>query len=87
MRQEHHVGYEIKALANLLRRKVLETTTGSPDGDDFTEMQAKILGFLCHNRDQEVCQKDIEDCLLYTSGPADVRSCGTRGRAPDISST
>ena len=70
MRQEHHVGYEIKALANLLRRKVLETTTGSPDGDDFTEMQAKILGFLCHNRDQEVCQKDIEEAFYIRRSTA-----------------
>lgn len=70
MRQEHHVGYEIKALANLLRRKVLETTTGTPDGDDFTEMQAKILGFLCHNRDQEVCQKDIEEAFYIRRSTA-----------------
>ena len=70
MRQEHHVGYENKALANLLRRKVLETTTGSPDGDDFTEMQAKILGFLCHNRDQEVCQKDIEEAFYIRRSTA-----------------
>ena len=58
MRQERHVGYEIKALSNLLRRKVLEMTC-TPEGDDFTEMQVKLLGFLCHNRDQEICQKDI----------------------------
>ena len=38
MRQERHVGYEIKALSNLLRRKVLEMTC-TPEGDDFTEMQ------------------------------------------------
>ena len=70
MHQECHVGYEIKALANLLRRKVLETTTGSSEGDDFTEMQAKILGFLCHNRDQEVCQKDIEEAFYIRRSTA-----------------
>ena len=37
MRQERQVGYEIKALSNLLRRKVLESA-GTPEGDDFTEM-------------------------------------------------
>lgn len=69
MRQEHHVGYEIKALANLLRRKVLETT-GEPQGDEFTEMQAKILGFLCHNQDQEVYQKDIEEAFYIRRSTA-----------------
>ena len=69
MRQERHVGYEIKALSNLLRRKVLEMT-GSTDGDDFTEMQVKILGFLCHNQDQEVCQKDIEEAFYIRRSTA-----------------
>lgn len=69
MRQERHVGYEIKALSNLLRRKVLEMT-GSTDGDDFTEMQVKVLGFLCHNRDQEICQKDIEEAFYIRRSTA-----------------
>ena len=69
MRQERHVGYEIKALSNLLRRKVLETTCAS-DGDDFTEMQVKLLGFLCHNRDQEICQKDIEEAFYIRRSTA-----------------
>ncbi|WP_297210541.1 MarR family winged helix-turn-helix transcriptional regulator [uncultured Flavonifractor sp.] len=62
MHHEHHVGYEIKALSNLLRRKVLESTE-TPDGDDFTEMSAKILGFLYQNRDQKVYQKDVEEAF------------------------
>lgn len=70
MRQVRHVGYEIKALSNLLRRKVLESTTGAPEGDEFTEMQAKILGFLCHNRDQEICQKDIEEAFYIRRSTA-----------------
>ncbi len=69
MHQEQHVGYEIKALSNLLRRKVLEST-GTPDGDEFTEMPAKILGFLCQNRDQEVYQKDIEEAFYIRRSTA-----------------
>ena len=69
MRQEHHVGYEIKALSNLLRRKVLESA-GAPDGDEFTEMPAKILGFLYQNRDQEVYQKDIEEAFYIRRSTA-----------------
>lgn len=69
MRQERHMGYEIKALSNLLRRKVLESA-GSADGDDFTEMQVKVLGFLAHNRDQEICQKDIEEAFYIRRSTA-----------------
>lgn len=69
MRRELHVGYEIKALSNLLRRKVLESA-GTHDGDEFTEMQVKLLGFLCHNRDQEICQKDIEEAFYIRRSTA-----------------
>lgn len=69
MRQERHVGYEIKALSNLLRRKVLESAC-TTEGDDFTEMQVKVLGFLAHNRDQEICQKDIEEAFYIRRSTA-----------------
>ena len=69
MRQERHTGYEIKALSNLLRRKVLESA-GAHDGDEFTEMQVKVLGFLAHNRDQEICQKDIEEAFYIRRSTA-----------------
>ena len=58
MRQERRVGYEIKALSNLLNRKIWECSN-QMDGE-FTEMQSKLLGFLYHNSDQEVFQKDSE---------------------------
>ncbi len=38
MRRERHIGYEIKALSNLMRRKMWEQA-GRPDCDEFTEMQ------------------------------------------------
>ena len=69
MRQELHVGYEIKALSNLLHRKVLELAA-QPNCDEFTEMQAKILGFLCRNRGQEICQKDIEEVFYIRRSTA-----------------
>lgn len=59
MRRERHVGYEIKALSNLMRRKIWELH-GGPD-DEFTEMQGMLLGFLCRNRDQEIFQKTLEE--------------------------
>ena len=45
MRQERHAGYEVKALSNLIRRKVWELS-GQPECDAFTEMQGMLLGFL-----------------------------------------
>ena len=69
MRQERHMGYEIKALSNLLRRKVLELSSAR-DGDDFTEMQVKVLGFLAQNQDQEICQKDIEEAFYIRRSTA-----------------
>lgn len=69
MRQERHVGYEIKALSNLLRRKVLELTA-QPEYDEFTEMQGKLLEFLCRNKEQEICQKDIEEAFYIRRSTA-----------------
>ena len=60
MRRERHIGYEIKALSNLMRRKMWEQA-GRPDCDEFTEMQGMVLGFLCRNRDQEIFQKTLEE--------------------------
>lgn len=59
MRRERHVGYEIKALSNLMRRKIWKLH-GGPD-DEFIEMQGMLLGFLCRNRDQEIFQKTLEE--------------------------
>ena len=60
MRRERHIGYEIKALSNLMRRKMWEQA-GRPDCDEFTERQGMLLGFLCRNRDQEIFQKTLEE--------------------------
>ena len=60
MRRERHIGYEIKALSNLMRRNIWEQS-GLPEGDEFTEMQGMLLGFLCRNRDQEIFQKTLEE--------------------------
>ena len=60
MRRERHIGYEIKALSNLMRRNIWEQS-GLPEHDEFTEMQGMLLGFLCRNRDQEIFQKTLEE--------------------------
>ena len=72
MRQERHAGYEVKALSNLIRRKVWELS-GQPECDAFTEMQGMLLGFLCHNRDQEIFQKDLEEAFYIRRSTASRR--------------
>ncbi len=59
MEQACYVGYEIKALSNLLRRKMWDVGD-HPRHELLTEMDGMIVGFLCHNKDQEIFQKDVE---------------------------
>lgn len=60
MRQEYRAGYKVKTLSDLTRRRVWELS-GQPECDVLTEMQGTLLGFLYHNRDREVFQKDLEE--------------------------
>ena len=60
MRRERHIGYEIKALSNLMRRNIWGQS-GLPEGDEFTEMYGILISFLCRNRDQEIFQKTLEE--------------------------
>ena len=69
MRQERHAGYEVKALSNLIRRKVWELS-GQPECDAFTVMQGMLLGFLCHNRDKEIFQNDLEEAFYIRRSTA-----------------
>ena len=69
MQRERRVGYEIKALCNLIRRKVWELS-GQPECDPFTEMQGMLLGFLCRNKGQEIFQKDLEQVFYIRRSTA-----------------
>ena len=60
MQQERHVGYEVKALSNLMRRKMWEHVN-PPKQEKLTEVESMFLSFLCHNKDQEIFQKDLEN--------------------------
>ena len=60
MRRERHIGYEIKALSNLMRRNIWGQS-GLPEEDEFTEMYGILISFLCRNRDQEIFQKTLEE--------------------------
>ena len=59
MPENYPIGFQIRAVSNLIKRKLYET---HPDGQPLlTDLQGRILGFLYHNQDREIFQKDIEE--------------------------
>ena len=55
--EERNIGFEIKILSNLMRRK-MENDIGSEE--NITRNHTYILGFLHHERNSDIFQKDIE---------------------------
>ena len=68
MQHARYVGWEIKALSNLLRRR-LWGTEDHPHGV-LTEIEGILIGYLCHSLDREVYQKDLEQALFIRSSTA-----------------
>lgn len=58
----HRIGYEIRAVSNLLKRKVFEMNVA--DGETLTEMQMHIIGYLFEHQGEELFQRDLEDELI-----------------------
>ena len=76
MQHERYVGYEIKALSNLLRRRLW----GPADHPQsmLTEIEGVLIGYLCHSQGREIYQKDLERALCIRS------STGGRGPRPAL---
>ena len=54
-------GHEIKMLSNLLKRQISSTFSEEEESiKHVTGVQARILGYLYHHREQEIFQRDIE---------------------------
>ena len=68
MQHERYVGYEIKALSNLLRRRLW----GPADHPQsmLTEIEGVLIGYLCHSQGREIYQKDLERALCIRSSTA-----------------
>ena len=59
MPENYPIGFQIRAVSNLIKRKLYEIR---PDGQPLlTDLQGRILGFLYHNQDREIFQRDIEE--------------------------
>ena len=69
MQHARYVGFEIKALSNLLRRRLWGTAECHPQGV-LTEIEGVLIGYLCHNLDREIYQKDLEQALCIRSSTA-----------------
>ena len=68
MPENYPIGFQIRAVSNLIKRKLYET---HPDGQPLlTDLQGRILGFLYHNQDREIYQKDLEAAFCIRSSTA-----------------
>ena len=68
MQHERYVGFEIKALSNLLRRRLMSAAE-HPQGM-LTEIEGVLIGYLCHNKEQKIYQKDLAQYFCNRSSTA-----------------
>ena len=60
MEEKRYIGYEIKSISHLIRRK-LDVTFSAPEYDGMTGVQHAIMGYIMrHAKQGEVFQRDIE---------------------------
>ncbi len=59
MPENYPIGFQIRAVSNLIKRKLYETRPN--EQPPLTDLQGRILGFLYHRQDREIFQKDIEE--------------------------
>ncbi len=60
MEEKRYIGYEIKSISHLIRRK-LDIAFSAPEYDGMTGVQHAIMGYIMHHAKQgEVFQRDIE---------------------------
>ena len=68
MQHERYVGFEIKALSNLMRRRMW----GSADHPHgmVSEIEGVLIGHLCHSQGKDIYQKDLEQAFCIRSSTA-----------------
>ena len=74
------IGYEIKILSNLLKRKIFQVLPPPPE-NRITDMQRRVIDFLYKHRDDEIFQKDIEEwfCIRRSTASRMLKSLEERG--------
>ncbi|MEE1026543.1 MAG: MarR family transcriptional regulator [Acutalibacteraceae bacterium] len=61
MKEMHprHIGFELRQVANIIRREI-DNAVGKRNIEKLTGMQGRLIGYLCHNGEKEIFQRDIE---------------------------
>ena len=59
-RPEHPIGYEVKTLNNMIFRDMI-ASSAKRGMDELTMMHGWILGYLYHNQEKDIYQKDLEN--------------------------
>lgn len=60
MQGQKHVGFEIRTLSNLVKRKV-DNLVSKKYGENLTGIQGWVIGYVYVNKNKEIFQKDIEE--------------------------
>ena len=61
MKEHHpkHIGFELRQVANIIRREI-DNAVSKRNIEKLTGMQGRVIGYLCHNGEKEIFQRDIE---------------------------
>lgn len=66
--RQHSVGFTIRSLSNLMRRKMCELSPPPPDHP--SEIGGQIMGFLCDHPEREIYQRDLEEIFCIRRSTA-----------------
>ena len=60
MKEHHprHIGFELRQVANIIRREI-DNAVSKRNIEKLTGMQGRVIGYLCHNGEKEIFQRDI----------------------------
>lgn len=59
MDEPNHIGFEISSLDKMIRRSLMNCSARR-ELESLTGTNGWIIGYLAHNRDRDICQRDIE---------------------------
>lgn len=69
MDRRDSLGFTIRSLSNLMRRKMIDLAH-PPQTDCLSEIRGQILCFLCDHKDQELYQRDVEELFCIRRSTA-----------------
>lgn len=68
--RQNSIGFTIRGLSNLLRRKMMEVAPPPEDRHGTTETEGQIMGFLCDHPDRAPYQRDVEEAFCIRRSTA-----------------